>query len=254
MNRYTNVKLLSNPSDLSKRMVVAHSSKTTVPSKKKEMARIHFHEQYQIDLTTVHNVLRRAINQVILVGPTISPQDIPDFLVFCRATSYFLESHHTNEDLFVFPLWEKRGIKMESFSTEHQEIHSLVEEMSHLALSQQADDKTVARLVEVAREIKDVLFPHLDQEEEISTPKVMEQHNITKSDLDQMNKGIFSRVAKEDPFLVLPIIFFHVTPEEKKKFVQTNFPFLLRRILFPLIFSRKFKGAWRFSFKKYTKK
>ena len=58
-----------------------------------------------------------------------------------------------------------------------------------------------------------------------------------------------TKVQKEDGSLVLPILFFNVDDKEHKSFIEHRFPWILRRIVFPLFIAKKHASAWRFAYR-----
>ena len=212
---------------------------------------------YHDDLTTIHNVLRRATDQIIEHSRNFPPpEEIPNFMGFVSAYIYFLHSHHTNEDEIVFPRFEAQGYNMTGFEEDHKEFSEMLDSLSAMAtnFSTAATTSSVAfgksdgnDLADLVERMKSALFPHLQREEDLSTANLLSAHNFTDDMIIDLNKRILAKVQTEDASLVLPIIFYHLTEEEMRSFGKRNFPWILRRFIFPYFIARKHKGYWKYS-------
>ena len=92
-------------------------------------------DEWGYDITCVHSVLRRCMEQIVLHAKTVQTQDIPAFLGFVSAFVYFLHSHHTNEDEFVFPAYQAQGFQMAECEEEHKQFDLIMDELRKISSS-----------------------------------------------------------------------------------------------------------------------
>ncbi|KAI8622478.1 hypothetical protein BC830DRAFT_1089362 [Chytriomyces sp. MP71] len=213
-------------------------------------------------LTTIHNVIRRSLVQVV---KNCDAQHVPDkkklrsFLGFAEATIVNLHSHHHHEDLLYFPLLKKYGIETESLSEEHKALEGLLTEVLAIVKSPKTDKKAwkaikpsnfdFAGLKSKVEQIQTILLPHLEREELEHTAEKTRNSGLPSDVLIKCHEDIAAEAQKDDPTLVLPLLYYHLNEKELKDMWNAKFPFVLRTLIMP-IFRAVHVDYWQFSYSK----
>lgn len=186
------------------------------------------------------------MNQIIKFAPQIrSEKDKKDFAFYVYAFTYLLDFHHTDEDDLVFPLWEAKGIDMQSFKDEHVVYHKIIQELKSISQGP-VGEFSAQQVQELCLQLKATLTPHLKAEEQLSNRATFERHGFTGQDLDNLTAQILEKVKLQDRSIILPLILFQITPFEYENFVGLKFPWILRKVIFPFVIAPKHKDSWRF--------
>lgn len=199
------------------------------------------HQTFRNELLTAHKALRRSLDRIIELAPYLPQEHNKHFLLYCNTFLAFLHEHHTIEDTICFPLLSGPcGVKaeIEKLDEEHETMINLMEELKQ-SLQLPYDGKKIAA---AATALKDMMYDHLAFEESVFVVEVIARADT--SVLDEIRKRIDGVLKKADPFTVLPFLISHLTSEEADFMVFNSAPWLLKHLLFPLLFSRKHKKAW----------
>ncbi|KAJ3407441.1 hypothetical protein CcCBS67573_g02698 [Chytriomyces confervae] len=212
-------------------------------------------------IRTVHNVIKRSLVQCIHncnAAAVPSKKALKSFLGYVDAAMDMLHHHHTNEDDVYFPVLRKSGLTTESLSAEHEQLHPLIADVTHVVqVYRRAQEfKTVsqdtfdfASLKSKLEEIQRILVPHLDKEEEEHTAQVLRDAGIKASDLNDVHNKISKAEQARDPTMALPFLYLHLTAEEKISFWKAVMPFFVRFILLPIV-TFAHRDYWAFSYAK----
>lgn len=194
-------------------------------------------------LQAVHRALRRSLQGIIDTAPQVVPAQQKDFVMYCDNFCQFLHHHHHNEDDIAFPaLVGPCGVAQEvaRLEAEHEQIDPLVKAFQAALTTPEFDGKAIAR---AAAAVQAHLIPHLDFEETIFSPEILSRAG------EQLLKETFDRVEasaqKMDPFTQLPFFINNLTQEEARLVVFDDAPWIMSKVLYPLVFSRVHRKVWR---------
>ena len=142
------------------------------------------HAQLLRSLALVHRALRRSLDSIIHVSEQPVPErDRGDFADFIERFTKFLHSHHDGEERVVFPSLRAAAERVSmtellthlgSWQAAHEKLLSRLQHLEEACRSFRASGAQEA-LVRTAREVKDLLFPHLDAEEAAVSEAVLLQ-------------------------------------------------------------------------------
>jgi hemerythrin superfamily protein len=162
----------------------------------------------------------------------------------------FLDHHHDHEDEIEFPFIHSK-VDTGMFTADHEELealleglHSTVELFRNVPSSYNADELT-SRM----RSLQSLLLPHMKAEEETITTEFLAAH-FSEREVRAMHARIDEMAMRNDPTLDLALIWFSIGTEERQRtFLDAGkMPFVVSRILLPLVFLRKHKKTyWRFA-------
>ncbi|KAJ3089843.1 hypothetical protein HK100_007641 [Physocladia obscura] len=219
-------------------------------------------DRNHIVLLAVHNTLRRSLHQSIInCDKTYVPdkKTLRNFLGFVDAAMQHLHNHHTNEDVIYFPVLAQHGIKIDHLDADH---HALIPKMKEIDAVVKVDKRAFdnleyntfdfVSLKTNLEKLRDILLPHLDQEEREHAPDILRASGMSAQELDNVLGGIVKAEQKLDPTISLPIIYYHLDEKEIKEFWEPTIPAVVRVGLFSM-FACWNSGFWEFSYAKAKK-
>ncbi|KAJ3111226.1 hypothetical protein HDU96_005883, partial [Phlyctochytrium bullatum] len=191
-----------------------------------KMATATYHSYHATAVKNVHRVIRNGIDSIIKNIPTFPADDVQNFKGYVKSIVEFIESHHGHEDDFTFPVVGKR-FDITKLETDHKELTPLLESINAIL---KADGAELAR-EEMGRwfsKLKELLFPHMDMEEEKMTALWLRENidekvrllnsrpltygYVQKQELKESDDKIMEHVKKEDGTIGLPVIRYHLPP------------------------------------------
>lgn len=204
-------------------------------------------------LGLVHDVLRRNLDRIIQVAETkeqVSTQDLADFIeLYLR----FLALHHEGEDQYMFPVLKKSpavstsdAAFLDSRVSEHVQVHALCEALGKAAREvREQGSAAFPAVARVASELRTLLLPHLQIEEQVLTASHMAKA-VSAAELEDTQKRMVARDQKEGGTQVLMLIIHALTPDEQRAFFD-DMPWFVRKVLVGLIWSRFYRRFLPFS-------
>lgn len=206
-------------------------------------------EAHAYDVKVIHNVLRRSLAQLVQHAQDKgqSEKQFSSFLGFLRAFLELLHAHHHHEDAIMFPFFKAKGMDFDQEFEDHKALDSLMADLASLStledLAQFPRDTCHAKLVA----LRDLMGPHLDSEEQKITPANMRSAGLTEAEVKAMDEQVQKEAQKADGTLILPLIYYHLDKEERKRFWARMFPWAFRRIIFPFVIKKKHASYWQYS-------
>jgi Hemerythrin HHE cation binding domain len=201
-------------------------------------------------LLRIHAALRRSLETIVRVsGGPIPAGDRGGFSNFCDRFTRFLRVHHEGEEEIVFPkLVEcaerasmlEMAAKVGVWRADHEKL------LVHLsafeaACAQLSSDGTYERLHRSAKDVRDVLFPHLDAEEAAldgaSLGKLLKRDEVLELAVASSKHG--QRVGGQK---VLMLLVHSLTVEEQQAHFS-EMPWIVRKVLLKRIWARDFRGC-----------
>ncbi|KAI8833893.1 hypothetical protein BC829DRAFT_407557 [Chytridium lagenaria] len=152
---------------------------------------------------------------------------------YLSAALTFLHSHHHHEDVATFPMLGK-VVDMKRFVDDHDTLREVLKKLDAMVEG------------EIEREVKEMLWPHLQAEEELVTVEFLKT-NISEKDVEAADDVILSMVKKEDGSISLPFMRYNMTPEGVTEFWEQLFPWVLRWVIFPWFLEPAHKGYWKYA-------
>jgi len=219
-------------------------------------------DRFVYAIQSVHNVLRRSLDQLLLHAASSSDSDsdaapeldVKNYLGFLSAYLELLEGHHAHEEKLIFPELQSRGVDMSQLEGDHQQLETIMAELKAMAQVEDLAAFSLGPMREKLSALKGPLEEHLAAEETAITVETFKKAGFTSSDVEGLENRVNEMAKTLDGTLTLPLMYYHLTEEEKNKFWDPNLPWLLRWIIFPLFICRAHKGYWEFAQNAPTKK
>lgn len=204
-------------------------------------------------LQTAHKVLRRSIDAIIDTAPTVHVRDRGSFLAFVKAFSKNIHHHHHLEENIMFPLLQGMCNAMDETDRLHDEHADLVLTIMKLDEAREARPYDGSRIAAAAQALKDEMIKHLDYEESVYSAMVVARANPAL--VEEVERIIQKDVAQSsNPFVDLPFLALNLTKEEQKFMIFDGRPWYFKKILWPLVYSRRYKRAWSFASRRVEEK
>jgi len=209
--------------------------------------------QCALHLGLIHDVLRRNLERIIQVAETQEPVSTQDFADFIELYLRFLTLHHEGEDQYMFPVLKKGpavsasdAAFLDSRISEHTQVHATCEALGQAARQvREQGSAAFPSLGRVASELRTLLFPHLQVEEQVLTASHMAKV-VSASELQDSQQRMVARDQKEGGTQVLMLIIHALTPDEQRAFFE-DMPWFVRKVLVGLIWSRFYRRFLPFS-------
>jgi len=210
-------------------------------------------EPFQLDLyggqLMIHNVIRRNLNQIILVlenllqaQDQINPSDIKGFALSAYSALNLLDGHHHTEEEHFFPLMQKRlGLDISKLVGEHEEMLKMMGEVIEIFQQMQKDPTKsydFAGLLKSMKELRRYVGPHLDMEEQ------MFNRDAIAKEFQKDNKKQSKATVKagkshvKNASLEFPLMLYSLTESERKVLLK-ELPWILSSILIPRVWVKK---------------
>ncbi len=207
-----------------------------------------FHE-HAYTVQTVHSVIRRCIDQLLVhADQIITPKDTLDYLGFLQSVVWFIHEHHENEEEGIFKVLstvESAKPVLNRMEKDHDQLMTLLKAMEQFKTIQDFDAQ---KIKEAVLQVQQLMLPHLDLEEQTLTPENFESWGISETQVKEADAAILKKVKKSDPSILLPLVFYNLNNEERSKWWNNMFPWMLRRIIFPLAIAPKHVKYWQFAY------
>ncbi len=186
------------------------------------------------DLIRIHKVITRSLQVGLGKGTGYQKEGIPQqeelsgYSSYIQSLATVLDSHHTSEDLVIFPALQKifPGAPYNRLSADHLEIEKLLSGLppAITEISGNSPDHGLDSIIESLGKISEIWSPHIGLEESnFSEDKL----NTALSQADQKkiseDSGKISQEHTKPPYLIIPFVLFNLEPEERAK-MAANFP------------------------------
>lgn len=220
------------------------SAKLTHEQKHRALAEIH-----ASNVERIHNVMKRAMDTIVATDTKALQGDtLVRFMVFVKAFSTFLHSHHDHEEEIFFPdavAKEPERMKpvVETLEAEHKQLIAQINrlvELSNNPLTATVEAATEAK--ETVAAFKDSLCTHFDVEVKEMDANHYEKFYTDSEMQKQTNRAASAARRHTDPTLTMPLMLFNMSVEERKVFVP-HLPWFVRTFLLPM-FIKKYSAVW----------
>ncbi|KAJ3049123.1 hypothetical protein HK097_009859 [Rhizophlyctis rosea] len=136
------------------------------------------YETWTTNLKYFHDHHRSSLNHLIQECDTIKRAQIPPFLRSLQSFLHGLHMHHTIEDHHVFPFLAKK-FDVSQFEKDHQQLDSIIEKLQTAASATDVGNWPVEfdrrGMKALLVEMKELVFPHMQLEEDITRPEKMRE-------------------------------------------------------------------------------
>ena len=205
---------------------------------------------------SVHNALRRSLAQIINVLETDksvieTSKDgtliiNPSFKGYMEAFFLFLDAHHFHEDNHQFPMFLKKGIKVDTLKDDHHKLEESMQKIESI-LQGKTPISSPEALIESMTQLQAFMEPHLQVEEKLTSAESMIEAGITDDDVKVVDKGIQEDFQKKDGTIAVPFLYYELNEKERKEFWDVNMPWMLRKIIFPFVLKKAHADYWKYS-------
>ncbi|KAF7979591.1 hypothetical protein HWV62_41896 [Athelia sp. TMB] len=202
--------------------------------------RIDPYNRLQFNTYHIHTVLKLSLENILIHLQKPPTDDLANFLGFCKVWADVLEGHHDTEEMILFPFLATK-LDMSSEIEQHKVIHDALMKFNSNVIAAQADTAKfdALKMQQAMVALKDPLFEHLDEEVEHLTPENL--HVFTAKELNAIwDKLEHHAHTRGDPWLELPFILRHLTPDVKAVF--PDMPWVVKNVLTPWVFHWRYRG------------
>ncbi|KAF7986599.1 hypothetical protein HWV62_26378 [Athelia sp. TMB] len=203
--------------------------------------RIDPYNRLQFNTYHIHTVLKLSLENILIHLQKPPTDDLANFLGFCKVWADVLEGHHDTEEMILFPFLATK-LDMSSEIEQHKVIHDALMKFNSYVIVAQADTAKfdALKMQQALVALKDPLFEHLDEEVEHLTPENL--HVFTATELNAIwDKLEHHAHTRGDPWLELPFILRHLTPDVKAVF--PDMPWVVKNVLTPWGFHWRYRGG-----------
>jgi hemerythrin-like domain-containing protein len=182
------------------------------------------------------------------VDQVTTPKDTLAYLGFLQSVTWFIHEHHENEEEGIFKVLSKvepSQSVLNRLEQDHGQLLILLKALEQYKTLQEFDAGKIKASV---LQVQQLMLPHLDLEEENLTPENFESWNMSLKEVEDADAAIVKKVQKSDPSILLPLVYYHLTEEERRQWWNKTFPWILRRLIFPLAIAPKHAHYWQFSY------
>jgi hemerythrin-like domain-containing protein len=211
-------------------------------------------DQLAQGLIRIHTALRRSIDKIIRVSAAPVPEgDRAGFANFCGRFMRFLTVHHDGEEEIVFPKlvacagrasMPEYTSNVATWRAAHEKLLVHLGELE-AATSQFAKDGQQDRVQRAAKEVGDVMNPHLDAEEAAlggaSLGKLMRDEEIVELELASSKHG--QRVGGPKVLMLLV----HELTDDEQKAHFSEMPWFVRKVLLKRIWAGSFRDCLKYA-------
>ena len=203
------------------------------------------------ELMRIHSVITHALEVMIEKSEAFLKkipvqEDLTGFTLFVDCFITFIEGHHTTEDDFAFPYFEKLLPQMPitRLMREHQEMVGIIQQMDLANAKMKSSGHVKEGLIELKKQflqLKELWYPHINSEEthlcsacicSVTTNK--EQYKLAKR-FESYGKKHF-----KPPTLVLPFVIYNMSEKDRAIMLNT-LPWILSRFLIPIAWKRNWR-------------
>ena len=205
-------------------------------------------------LLRIHSALRRSLETIIRVSAEPIPAgDRGAFSNFCERFTRFLRVHHEGEEEIVFPKLVEcaerasmptSAAKVDVWRADHEKL--LVQLSTfEAACAQLPNGGPQEPLHRSAKDVRDVLFPHLDAEETAldgaSLGKLLRHDEVLALAVASAKHG--QRVGGPNVLMLLV----HSLTGDEQKAQFSELPWFVRKVLLKRIWARDFRGCLKYA-------
>jgi len=210
-------------------------------------------EPFHLDLfggqVMIHNVIRRNLNQIVLVlenlvqtTEQINPNDLKGFALSAYSALNILDGHHHTEEEHFFPLMKKRlGVDITKLVGEHEEMLKMMNEVMEIFKQIQKDPTKTYDFAGLLKSMKDLrvyVGPHLATEEKMFNKDVVAKE-FEKDNKKQSKAAVKAGKSHvKNASLEFPIVIYSLTESERKVLLK-ELPWILTSILIPRVWVKK---------------
>lgn len=194
----------------------------------------------------IHRLLTRALSvSVVKCDEYIRNKAIPSseskgFLLYLTTLVRVMHAHHMGEDDVVFPeLTGKIEAPYDRLKQEHIKMSLMLDE-----LAKDLENVTLAGLPKLRKAldgIQRLWAPHITTEEVSFTDALISNRFSDAEQKDLIERiGKHSQKASGPGPLTLPFVLYNLNKEDRQTFLK-DFPWILRKILIPVIWRSQWK-------------
>jgi len=212
------------------------------------------HDQLANGLLRIHTALRRSLETITRVSAGDIPEsDRAGFADFCARFTQLLRTHHDGEEGIVFPKLTEAAARTSmpeyaSYVTGWRADHEkLLVQLSGLetAIAQLRTGGPREPLQRAAKEIRDLLLPHLDAEESaldgFAVGKLLTPDEIVELEVASAKHG--QRVG--GPRVLMLLVHELTDAEQQAHF--SKMPWFVRKLLVKRIWAGSFRGCLKYA-------
>ncbi|KAI8812056.1 hypothetical protein BJ742DRAFT_794676 [Cladochytrium replicatum] len=150
-----------------------------------------FAQYFHSRICGVHSAIRRYMASILEYSNKLD--DVDDFLDYVDNFASMLTLHHQSEDHSLFPYLSRERpipgltsidipnppkLDFTSFSSDHIELHKLLEELKSWTLETRMSVSTYdpVRVGDIMTKIQALVLPHLQGEEDLISPDILRVH------------------------------------------------------------------------------
>jgi hemerythrin-like domain-containing protein len=178
------------------------------------------------EMVLIHRVIRREIGQLprLFRSAANDPARSKLIGVHARQMLDFLHTHHTGEDLLLFPLLRERRVLdpelMDRMDAQHAQVNDAVVAINVdlRAWTAGADAAAGERMAACIDTTMPTLIGHLDEEEQKLLPVV--SVTLTKSEWDALSKHSINAIPVTRRLAILGYITEKTDDAERQKFME----------------------------------
>jgi hemerythrin-like domain-containing protein len=178
------------------------------------------------EMVLIHRVIRREIGQLPRLFRSAANDRARSKIIGVHARQMldFLHTHHTGEDLLLFPLLRERRVLdpelMDRMDAQHAQVNDAVVAINAElpAWTASADAAAGERMAAVIDETMPTLIGHLDEEEQKLLPIV--SVTLTQSEWNALAKHSVTAIPVTRRLLTLGYITEEADDEERQTFMQ----------------------------------
>lgn len=204
-------------------------------------------------MVLVHRALRRSLDSIIHVSEQPVPErDRGDFADFIARFTKFLRSHHDGEEEVIFPSLRAAAervsmgdllVQLDAWQAAHEALLSGLQQLDEACRSFRSTG-TQEALARSASQVKDLLLPHLDDEEAAVTEAVLLRLMSTEQ-AAALSRSASRHGQQHGGPMVLMMYLHGLTNEEQAHF--SALPWIVRRVLVKRVWARAFRGSVKYA-------
>jgi len=199
----------------------------------------------------IHSVIRRNLKASVQTIDEFQKEetrkDLTHFLEYLRFIHEFIVSHHHHEDTIIFPATKAKiqdlEETIEKLEKDHKELHEHLElyEKNLKKAAKKEDPKELEDLKVCLEKIIELLFPHLQIEEDKLTAEVYNK-NFTQKELENIESQIQKAARKEKESKVFfALILYNLDENERSAFIRNNgIPKFVTKFLLPVAWKKHY--------------
>lgn len=182
-----------------------------------------------------HNSLRSELNDIIEAVESVATKfgdAVPGWAIHCIQKVWsehdtHVHSHHENEDDIMTPFMKTRINLPQKLESDHEIVCDKINQVTE-AVQGLAEGSSIVGVVFALKEYKEVLFPHLEEEEHIALPLLRSYF-----DPNEVGKQVQKIVGKSPKCELGSFIYYQTEDNFRNKFMkQEGIPFFVWYLAF----------------------